>query len=160
MSQILSTEKLNKGNAKTTLIISVLLLIFGYLLVLQTPPIYQRAYHIDEGYWVATGHYYFQKFFIEQDWSYETWHEARFGIASTRHPTIGKYIIGAAVYLWGEGVRYKILPGYDLQPFNWQALTDVRPPVKTLLAARYATIWLTILSGVILFVLARELSYS
>lgn len=36
----------------------------------------------------------------------------------------------------------------------------MRPPVKTLLAARYVMIWLTILSGIILFVLVRELSDS
>jgi hypothetical protein len=150
----------NKGDVKIAFVISLLLLVTGYLLVSQAPSIYQRTYHVDEGYWTATGHYYFQKFFIEQDWSYETWQEAPFGAFSTRQPTIGKYIIGAAVYLWGEGARYKILPGYDLQPFDWQALTNVRPPVKTLLAARYIISWFSILSGIILFILARELSES
>jgi hypothetical protein len=115
-------------------------------------------YHGDEGRWIAAGDYYFQQFFIKRDWSYDTWSKDRFGPFGTRNPVIGKYIIGASLYLHGVGGRYTSAPSYDFQQdFAWNAAQGNIPAVNELVAARRPIAWMGILSSVLLFFITREL---
>ena len=101
-----------------------------------------------------------EKFFVERDWRYTTWQKERFGAFGTRNPVVGKYIIGASLFLAGKGQDSQSIPGYDPQHFNWDIVKDKRPPTDILAIARHSIMVNGVLSSVILFLLARELSQS
>lgn len=155
-------SKFTKGTVLGTLSISLGLFVLGYwLLIPQLPVTGDNGYHGDEGRWIAAGDYYFQQFFVERDWSYSTWSDDRFGPFGTRNPVVGKYIIGASLYLHGVGGRYTTLPTYDFQhDFAWNITQGNVPPIDELVAARCPIAWMGIFSGVLVFLLARELSSS
>ena len=152
----------SKGNKWGAFVISLGLAAFAYwMLMPNLSATGDWDYHGDEGRWMASGDYYFQKFFVDRDWSYDTWRDDRFSSFGTWNPVIGKYIIGASLHLHGLGGRYTSLPPYYFEHnFAWNLAEGNVPPQNELVAARRPIAWMGILSTVLVFLLTRELSTS
>ncbi|MDX1616085.1 MAG: phospholipid carrier-dependent glycosyltransferase, partial [Candidatus Promineifilaceae bacterium] len=124
-------------------------------------PISSNDYHPDEGVWIAVGKESFQRYFIERDWSYESWEDGRFGDFGTHNPTIGKYIIGAALFLSGAADEATVFPGYEFSNgLIWDEVKDIQPPPEALQAARAAMRWLAVLSTICIYFLGKSLTQS
>ena len=139
----------------------------GYQLLMPQRSIVSAVFfHPDESHWMSSSDFYFQKFFVEQDWDYNTWRDDRFGQWSTSNPVIGKYLIGASLHLFGprshNGQRAyytKRRPEYNYtESFEWNVDQGSIPPLEEIVAARWVIVWMTIFSSVLLFLLARDLT--
>ena len=165
----LSDTKHIKGNTTLTSIVSLFVFIMAYVVITYAPspeltyhpneP--ERSYHPDEGVWVAAGKHYFQKFFLERDWSYETWSDRSFGGFGIPNPVGGKYLIGLSLFLNGVVDKKSDIPGYSWEgSFDWGKVQDKKPPLEILEAARIPMKWMGILATVLLFLMVRELTKS
>jgi hypothetical protein len=121
---------------------------------------HKPEYHPDEGVWIAGGKYYFEKFFIERDWSYETWSGQKFGNFGHRNVVLGKYIIGGSLFLSGTVEQGKDIPGYDFDKLDWDKVKNTSPPENILRSARVPFKWIGVFSTIVLFLLIRQLSGS
>jgi hypothetical protein len=118
-------------------------------------------YHPDEGVWIEAGRYYFHTFFIERDWSAETWNSTRFGSFGKPAPPLGKYLFGAALYFNGqlEGA-YQPPPANAGEGFDWDVASQERPPRPVLQAARRPVLLLGALAATVLFYLVEAIAQS
>ena len=69
------------------------------LLTVHSLPVSVR-YHGDEGMWIASSKYTFQKVLLERDFRVDTW-QSQYGNFSRMTPPVGHYIIGASLFLHG-----------------------------------------------------------
>ncbi len=158
----------HKGNRFLTIFICAILGIIAYTIFTNAQPPelnfyvnkHKPDYHPDEGIWTSGGKFYFEKFFIERDWSYETWDGEKFGSFGDRNPVLGKYIIGASLFLSGTVEEGKDVPGYEFDQLDWDKIKETRPPEEILRAARLPLKWAGILGTILLFLLIRQLSGS
>ena len=148
-----------RSRLATAGILLVLVVAGRFLLSQATPP--SRDYHPDEGVWLAVSTHAFHQLFVEGDLRYETWSDPRFGEFGTRSPAVGKYVFGLSLFVQGRLAPGGVVPGYAFeQGFDWDAVAERRPPAASLEAARRASAWLAVGCGVLLFLLARELTGS
>ncbi len=166
---VLSATRHVKGSSTLIGVVSLFILILAYVVITYAPsPEHtyhpnepERSYHPDEGGWVAAGKHYFQKFFLERDWSYETWSDRSFGGFGIPNPVGGKYLIGLSLFLNGVVDKESDIPGYSLEgPYDWSKIKDKKPPLEILEAARIPMKWMGVLATVLLFLLVRELTKS
>lgn len=152
----------DRGSALAITVAIIVLTLAAHTLIFNIDyPYTGQDYHPDEGVWTAVGKRYFQKFFIERDYSYETWNSYRFGDFGTGSPVVGKYIIGAALFLKGVVDIETVFPGYEFSDSgNWDDIKEQRPPENALEAARLPIQWMGIFSTLLVFLLTRELSNS
>lgn len=140
----------------------VAFLVAATLVLLQLPlstfPDDSDFYHPDEGLWTAVGKYSFQKYFIEHDWSRDSW-DVDFTTFGRQNPTVGKFIIGASQFLSGAVDRETTFPAYEPDA-PWEELQSERPPPAALEAARRPMRWLFLGSGVLLLLLTIQLTGS
>ncbi|MGB0383592.1 MAG: ArnT family glycosyltransferase [Ardenticatenaceae bacterium] len=158
-----SNKSIELKQSGITLVTCLVLLLIGYQVLMPQISIVSAVFfHPDESHWISSSDFYFQKFFVEQDWDYETWRDDHFGEWSTSNPVIGKYLIGASLYLFepSQGARYtKRRAEYDYrESFEWNVDQGSIPPLEEIVAARWPVVWMTILSSVLLFLLARDLT--
>lgn len=119
------------------------------------------SYHPDEGVWMAAGNHYFQKYFIERDWSYSTWADERFGDFGTANPPVGKYIIGASLFMSGAVNTETVFRRYEFSAdFDWGDVWNKKPPELALQKARLPNQWLAIECLIVFFLLVKQLANS
>lgn len=121
-------------------------------------PATPAPYHPDEGVWTAVGKYSFQKFFIELDWSEESW-KVDYTTFGSCNPTIGKFILGASQFLSGAVDTETSFPAYHAD-VSWAEVKNERPPAAALEAARRPMRWLFLASCATLLLLTTRLTGS
>ena len=90
-----------------------LALVIAAPLVIHHLPHNPDHYHPDEGGWTAAEKDEFRLFFVERDWSYRTWNQARSATFGAHSPVVGKYIIGGALFLSGDPYRQTVFPDFE-----------------------------------------------
>ena len=152
-----------------TVIITMLLAVLSYGVISYSPlpkpgtsiRSFTMDYHPDEGVWIVSGKYYFQKFFLEKDYSVDTWEDPKFGDFGTRNPVLGKYLYGAWLFVNGSVDHETTFENYNFKnPEDWVNFWELRPADKYLLSARQLAKWFGILCTLALFLLIRELTNS
>lgn len=137
------------------------------LLVLAAAAYLPRAsrnvdYHPDEGVWTAAGKYYFERFFLEGDFSYETWSSPRYMHFGHWNPTVGKFLFGAS--LFAQGVVEEGVPVRPYDDFGgmlgWNVIARSRPPAEILAASRRFVVLVGAVSTAVVFLLVRALTRS
>ena len=112
-------------------------------------------YHGDEGMWIASGKYAFQKAFLERDFRGEAW-GLQYGNFGRMTPPVGHYIIGASLFL--HGVVETTTDFSNHGPYvKWERSHAIELPPEILAAARAPMRWLFVGSVILLFFLVREL---
>ena len=118
-------------------------------------------YHPDEGVWVVASKHYFQKFFLDKDYSPSTWEDPKFGDFGKRNPVLGKYLYGAWLFADGTVDRNTTFPDYDFKsPEDWVTFWELKPADKYLASGRKLAKWLGVMCTILLFLLVRELTNS
>ncbi len=157
-----------KGGKRIVLVCTVALSISSYFIFTTFPPpnfnfylnSHAADYHPDEGVWTAAGKYYFEKFFLDKDWSYETWDTKKFGNFGNRNPVLVKCFVGASLFINGEVTSGESIPGFDFEQMDWEVVRDLRPPEAVLDAARVPIMIMGIASVLLLFLLIRSFTGS
>lgn len=118
-----------------------------------------QSYHIDEGWWVASGDYYFQKLFVAHDISAATWESNPYGAWSTPAVPVGKYLMGLGVALVGEGGQHTQPPTlYHVSAsFEENRAAGAVAAPRPLVAARRVVALLTIATALLVTLLAQWL---
>lgn len=159
-------EKIRPYATPLALLVSLLFVYFLLTYLTLSPreqsPVGQNDYHADEGVWIVAGHHYFQLFFIDHDFSQAAWQTERFGLFGAHNPVMGKYLIGAWLYLTGMVNAESQFPGYDTinEPLNWTIAYDKRPFPPILAAARQVMFLLTMVAAGLFFWLSHRLTKS
>jgi hypothetical protein len=159
---------LGKGGKGMVLVCTIALSISSYIIFSTFPPpnfnFYSNShaadYHPDEGVWTAAGKYYFEKFFLDKDWRYETWDTRKFGNFGNRNPVLVKYFVGASLFTSGKVKSGESIPGFDFEQMNWDEVRTIRPPEPVLESARVPIMITGISCVILLFLLIRSLTNS
>jgi hypothetical protein len=149
-------------------IIAILLIIaaayplFSFIpLTNPTNPITHFVYHPDEGVWIAAGKHTFQKSFVERDWHPETWQNQPYGSFGASNPPVGKYLIGASLFMAGVVDSTTTIPGYNPEDeFVWAEAAKRQPPQELLDVVHRMMKWLGIASAIAFWGLAKNLTNS
>ena len=159
---------ISKGSTQLTIVCSIALSISSYIIFISIPPpdfdfysnSHEPDYHPDEGVWTAAGKFYFEKFFVEKDWRYETWDTKRFGNFGNRNPVLVKYFVGASLYIDGELQPGESITGFDFDQLDWDEVSNKRPPQTVLKVARMPIIVTGITCVILLFLFIKSLTNS
>lgn len=113
-----------------------------------------KYFHRDEVNWIRISIYSFRTFFIERDFLDEGW--SKYGLFGSRNPQVGKFIIGASLWLHGyrdfEGlVRWERYKHENLKRLIEQGIA---PSSEELYAARVPIAILAAGTASLVFVLA------
>ncbi len=158
----------NKGNTTAVLCCAISLTMCAYLIFAWVPlpefndysNSHHPDYHPDEGVWTAAGKYYFEKFFLDKDYSYETWNVKRFGNFGDRNPVLVKYLVGSSLFLSGEVRKGEDIPGFGFDRLDWEKVKNIKPPVEVLSAARVPIRIMGIVTVILFFFLIRTFTGS
>ncbi|MCB0077043.1 MAG: phospholipid carrier-dependent glycosyltransferase [Anaerolineales bacterium] len=116
-------------------------------------------YHGDEGPWLLASDYYFTRYALDRDWSAETWQANRYGPWSGQSPTIGKYLIGLALWIGAPSPRDTTpQPPYNYgESFEWNLTNGTVPPLPSLIVGRRLIAFTALLAAMALYGLGRHL---
>lgn len=108
-------------------------------------------YHGDEGRWIETSKWTFNKFLVERDYSASEWRSSQLGSYGKTTPNAGKLLIGTALYLSGFR-EFRGLPDWDWTESSQWNITNGNPaPVDELRVARRLIVLTTALTAGLLF---------
>jgi len=129
-------------------IIFILIITYPFSVSLKVlDDVWYKHPYIDEMFWIPASNIAFQDFFITHDFSKETWDQAYYSWGNY-NPTIGKFIMGLFIYLWGDS-QWRTFP---VKEGTEELTAKVSfPTVETFLAARAPNFILACLSCSLLF---------
>lgn len=133
-----------------TLVIAIVIGVMSFVIFSRDLSSYS-SYHGDEGFWIETGKWTVQKFFIERDFSREQWWTKELRSFGAVNPNFGKLIIGGSLCI-NQHCHFSGLPKWDFsQPDAWNIKEGNAAPREELAIARSAIVLTTALSAIILF---------
>ncbi len=152
---------LQVGKGSRKLVVSVLFLLAVATQALYVPLLWDtgdKEYINDEGFWIASGDYYFQLFFVDRDPTIELWNSDQFLEWGPRTGPVGKYLVGLWLHVAGLGDRHHSAPPWDfLQGVAENRLQGNLAPANELAAARHAVSCSGSMAVIVLFLLVRAL---
>lgn len=133
--------------------IAILLLIFILSLLLYLPqlPSYEH-FHRDEDSWIAVSIFSFRSYFVDRNFSAPGWSHS-FGTFGVHNPTVGKYIMGASLWLHGYHTFRGVDRWHSDQSLEWHIEQDIAPSPEELYAARLPIVTLTAATATLLALL-------
>lgn len=115
---------------------------------------YQR-FHGDENHWLHSSKY-FKLLFMDRDISNKQWQEPE----AYDQPPVGKYIIGLALFVAGEGDEIEELEKMSVWDFSknysWNVANGTIPPPKLLSTARLTMALFGIFTCLLLYYIGKE----
>lgn len=126
-----------------------LVFIFSFLaLLIDLPSL--KFFHQDEVNWSRVSTYAFGTFFVEQAYTDEGW-QAPFNTFGFHNPQLGKYIIGASLWLHNFRTFDGVIKWNSSEDLDWHVAQGMVPPPEALYAARLPIALLAAGTAVLLF---------
>lgn len=157
LTKVAKNSQVNRKYSSIAIFLLASIISFS-IIILATPNLSSYSfYHLDEGFWIESSKYTFQKMFIERDFSKEQWWTQQLRSFGAVNPNLGKLIFGTALYVNGYR-EFRGLPKWDFKQSNdWNIKAGNAAPPNELTVARFVVILITSLTVASLFTFTSSL---